>query len=383
MSVEKKKKFTLTEERLAAFEAADPNLVFKPLTEETAADFKKVVSARFSPSVERQVDILLANPLRKYCDSVGDIAYEKGLPTCVQGAMLRRVYFKQTPYFMVNGSMFAKMPEASPVAVFGIMWRTIKPREETKFSFCNTAVRASLDISQRLVFSCKSVTGPASWCGHRVALIRRITALWTRFRSNHPRLPGFHWPVWSFSVLPYIQLLSGGWTIERRIEIEDSEFGPLWGRLLASNEGLLTSRSPDDLRWMYGSRLREGRLVLLTLKEDAGVVGFIVFRCHDAAGKRWSVVDMIAEGNDEDRLMVLMREAVRFLRCSTPAMELSIAGFPTWVQPTIAKVFSYQVKREHNPSAFVTYDEKLYDLLSLSDSSRGWFGGPVDGDAWL
>ena len=383
MDERKKRSFAMTREQLAAFEAADPQLAFKPLTEETAEDFKMVVRTRFSPAVERQVDTLLANPLREYCDSVGDIAYENGEPACVQGIMLRKVYYKQTPYLVLNGSMFAKMPNASPVSVFGVMTRTLAPRGGVVMWFGNTGIKSSLAISEVVPVAQKFMKGPKSWCGQRVALIRPISALWMRFRSNHPRLPAFHWDDWDFPVLPYFRKLRYGGRIERCDEISNNEFEPFWEQLLAANEGLISSRTPDELRWMFGARLKEGRIVMLTLRECEALMGYVVIRCLDSAGKCWSVVDLIAEGNAPSRLQTLLREAVRYLRCVTPAMELVIAGFPSWVQPVIARVFRYNVKSEFNPSAFALYDSSPFDISQFVDARKGWFAGPVDGDAWL
>lgn len=383
MSRRKRKPFSITCEQLAAFEAADPNLAFKPLTEETAEDFKRVVRARFAPGVERQVDTLLTNPLREYCASVGDIAYEMGEPACVQGAMLRRLYVRQTPYLMLNGSMFAKIPKASPISVFGIMRRTDTARGGLLFSFANTMVTASSEIGSALKLGIKGVPGPRSWLVQRFVPIHFISCFWTRFRSIHPRLPAFHWKDFSLSQEDYRRSLGGGLSIQRYGEIDDTSFGSFWQSYLSGNDGLLTSRSPEDLRWMYQLRIKSGEVVVLGLTHDGLLKGYIVFRKDDRQGKCWSVLDMIALNNDSVYLRALMRESVRFLKRCTPAMELTISGFPQWIQPTIARIFWCKKKRFHNPSSFSVYDAAMEDLLNLVDSNVGWFGGPADGDFWL
>ena len=249
--------------------------------------------------------------------------------------------------------------------------------------FGNTGIKSSLDVAKSVPVVRKFISGPNSWCGQRVALTHPLPALWMRFRSTHPSLLAFHWKEWMFPVAAYTRKLKGNMRIERRNDIRDADFGPLWDRLLAANHGLISSRSTEDLRWMYESRLKTGRVVLLVLIEDETSVGYIVLRGKDSAGKCWAVLDLVAENNDRDRLSILMREAVRFLRKMTPAMELSIAGFPSWVQPIIAKVFRYNVKREHNSSAFALYDLEQENILRCVDATDGWFAGPADGDAWL
>ena len=313
--------------------------------ESTLADAKQVVADMFSPETCPLLNKMLANPLRKELGerTAGDIAYQDGRPVAFQGAVLRRLYVGQEQIVGVVGSTLCSRPRTSPVLLMQLMKATIKPRGGSVFFFANTAHIASMKMNRML-----GVKG----CGPMTCERIRFAVTW---------MPRFlKWTV-----------PKSGLKIFRNVD--QAAFDSFWRRYLAGNVGLVSSRTSEELEWMFGEGLSSGETVLLGHFDEAGLDGYIVLRSTHG-GSRWMVMDWIALHDDGAVLSELLKSAVRFVRRETKGWLLEMIGFSEAAGRIAGKVLPFW-RRTKNNSFLWHFAEGRRKIPEGS-----WFFGSYDGD---
>ena len=302
----------------------------------------------FSPKECSLLDKMLGNPLRKEIGeaSAGEVVYQDNRPVAFQGAILRRLYLGQEPMVGIVGSTLAAKRDTSPVMLMRLMRATIAPRAVSRIFFANTANATSQKMNRLL--GVKGI-GPATCERIRVAFT--YVPQWLSWLCPRPHA-------------------------RRLMSIDGKVFDDFWSRYLASNNGIVSSRSSKELAWMFGDRLASGEVVFLGEFIGDALVGYIALR-SSCGGTRWLIVDWIAIGNDVTKLESLLQSAVRFLRRTRGAVFLKTIGFPDFAEPIIRKHLRFSRKTPNNSFLWKFLGEEK-EITATS-----WFFGPYDGDRCL
>ena len=313
-----------------------------PYTIDTKAAAFDVIRDRFSEAACPMADKYLSNPLG--CPSgAGDIAYENDIPVGFQAAILRRLYRRSRPILGIVGGMLAMKEKASPVLLMTLMKASIAPRDGSIFFFANTANETSMKMNRMLGVR---EMGPGT-CER----IRFAPVFWLR---------GVKW------MLPEPHA-------RRLMSFTPEVFDAFWEHYLASNKGLVSSRSATELAWVFGDRLSSGEVVLLGEFQGETLLGYIVLK-FSRRGRRCAIADWIAINDDPKVLDSLLVSAIRFLRRESSAFVLESIGFPQKVELILRRRLPF-VRHCPNNSFLWKSHEKGLDIPSDS-----WFYGPYDGD---
>lgn len=348
--------------------------------DENLDDALDVVRSRFNESACRQVRKLLSNPIRRICPDVGDIAYEEGKPVVFQAAVPRRGYVHDKPFLGIAGGLLASKCGASPVSVIGLMEKTITPRHGSVIVFGNTAIPVSMKLNRMLGvdgMGCPS-------CGTvKFAVLR-----WGGFIKFllHGRLPSFLVHILNcIGVLmrPLFFRRQRSKTIGARLNVFDQKrFDAFWSDYLKNNDGVVLSRTAEELEWMFGEDVDTGRNLLFVREAGNCLLGYIVVRAMNTERTRWMVADWIALQNDKGVLSDLLRDAVRGLHQIQSAVFLECIGFRMDVQNVIHRHLPFSRRAANNSTNYKAHTPEMKQALEGADR-LGWFFGPYDGDRCL
>ena len=349
----------------------------RPFDKTTLDDALSIVSERFSESACKQVRKLLSNPMLKTCPDTGDVAYEDGRPVVFQAAVPRRGYLRNKPFLGIAGGLLASKHGVSPVSVFGLMEKTNAPRHGSVIVFGNTAIPVSIKLNR--ILGIDGLGCPS--CG----IVRFAVLKWGRFLDFclHGCLPSFlvHIVDWiGVLVRPLFFRRTRSRTVGSRfMAFERKLFDLFWSDYLEKNDGVVLSRTAEELKWMFEDDLVSGRNLLFVREDGDGVCGYIVVRAMNAERTRWMVADWIALANDKAVLSDLLRDAVRGLRQIRSAAFLECIGFRMDMQDVIHRHLPFTRKAPNNSTNYKVHTAEMKQALDSADRS-GWFFGPYDGD---
>lgn len=353
-------------------------MITKPLTEDSLKDAKGLVCERFGKGAIALLEHSMQNPMRKYCADAGDVVYDDdGTPICFQASMLRQVYFGQTEARGSVGGMTCLKVGGPVEAMIEIRAASNKSRGGSVWGFGNSLNEHSAAITRKLK---TRHAGPESCSRYLWRAIRPIEC--GLYFVRRKLLKG-SMPKWkSFSTLKSLSWMEelGGMKIKRISQPGQDFFDVLMARYLRTNEGLVCSRTAEEINWIFGDRMRNGEVVVLGAFDAEGPVGYILLR-GDLFAKRWRIHDWFAVGNRADELETLLGSACRFLKSQTHAMMLEVEGFPTWVQPMLKKYLPHVREVGFNQFSWGSRDKEFKaKVMPIIDSPKSWFFGPYDGD---
>ena len=346
-------------------------------TEATLDDALDIVRDRFDESACRQVRKLLDNPMRRICPDVGDVAYEENRPVAFQAAVPRRGYVRDKPFLGIAGGLLTSKRGTSPVSVFSLMERTNAPRHGSVVVFGNTAIPVSMKLNRLL--GVDGVGCPS--CG----IVRFAVLRWGGFIDFclHGRVPSLFVCLFNclgFLLSPLFYRKERSNTVGVRLDTFDpKQFDEFWANYLKKNDGVVLSRTAEELIWMFGEDVTAGRNLLFGRKDGDRLCGYIVVRAMNAARTRWMVADWIALGNDRDILSDLLRDAVCGLRQMRSAAFLECIGFRMDVQDIIRRHLPFSRRAPNNSTNYKAHTPEMKHALEDADKV-GWFFGPYDGD---
>ena len=350
---------------------------YKSFTEETLDDALTVIRDRFSPAAVEIARKVLRNPLRKLCPDAGTVGYRDGRPVCFQATMLRRLYYGKKEIFGQVGGLTCKVKKGCPLSVMlETIERAEKPRLDVTISFGNSCCASTANMDK-----CKGgVVGPES-CSHSLwCPIRPLNCLWYVLRRKALKLDVPRWAPYDTRVTSRYEQTIEGLSIRRESVVSSSFFDTMMSQLLDQNEGLVCSRSAEEVDWMFGSRIMSGQAVLLCAYRAAVPAGYIIVGSDETA-RRWRILDWIAVRNDEGVLEALLKVAKRFLRQHTPGFMLEVRGFPAFAQTLLRRHLPFVQQRGVNFFTWSFLPERGSEVFRGSVySTRSWFFGPYDGD---
>ena len=343
--------------------------MFKAFNESTLADAEAVVCAAFkSDGMKAYLRKILASPYANEVNagSYGDIAYVDGKPVAFQATYLHRLYDGQTPFNATVGSSLGVVPGTSPVVLLDLMKQSILPRNCSRFWFANTAIKTAAKLNRLIGVSEK---GGVGWKGYRYAVVHTLRflryLLGTRFFRKVAIRTMEHVPLGM-----QFEMMCDGFRVVRKIGVDEVEFNGFWRRYIETNNGIVSSRTAEEIDWMFGENIKSGRDVLLAAYKGEVMLGDVILR--SMADGRWKIVDMIAVGNEPETLSAMLSAAKKFLRKHTHAVMLRVFGFPAFNQPLLERHFPH-----HRPGDSVPFVYQSYDI----PQKTSWFFGPYDGDA--
>lgn len=345
--------------------------------ESTINDAKVIVKTRWGTAGEALLERLLHNPVRS-CESIGDISYKENHPMAFQAAILKRLFIKQQEILGVSGAMYCKMPGAPLRYVLAVSEWTSLSKSGCKIAFGNTAMPVSTEIA----LASASSLGPDSCANIRFAIIRLGSFIDFVMQRKIPRriIQVLDW-IW----LNMTRVFCGKEisNVQRIMSIDEVDVDRFWGRYLASNKGLVCSRTKDELRWTFEDEIRRGRVHFLAFLKNSEMLGYVAIKRKGQEGVcRWMVVDWIAIEDDPTILKTLLMGVKSYLRSMDGAAFVEMIGYPTSVQRVIQKVFPYKRKASGNSFSYRIYDDGLRKAFEhVKDYS--WFFGSYDGDRCL
>lgn len=351
--------------------------MLKSFIEDTIDDALVVVRERFGDAACDQARLILLNPMRSVCPSAGDVSYEKDVPVGFQAAILRRGLCGEHEFHCVVGGMLAMRVGASPVSLVALMKNTIKPRGGSVLFLGNTSIPTSMKMNRMLGVDgqgCQS-------CG----LVRFAVLRWGRFaqfclHGKLPRLLAALGDIVGCLTLPFfVRRQRTKTTPVQLMAFEKEVFDRFWNEYAATNDGIVLSRTADELSWLFSDGLQTGKNILLVRKDGDRILGYIVLRAKDGGRVRWMVVDWIAMGNNREMLSDLLRDAVNYLRKNTPAAFLESIGFRMDVQDVIHRHLPFTRRAPNNSTVYKAFTKEIAEELDRADC-HGWFFGPYDGD---
>ena len=367
-------------------------MTIKPLTEDTLDDARSVIESRFGAGGLDALRIDMANPVRKEFPVAGHIAYKDGTPVAFEASILRRIFFKGKKFLGRVGGLSCIRKEA-PLRAFLLVMAEVEAfiermPEGCRLSFgnslcCETAATACLyDARGNVPLSCsvyyESRIRFLPWFMLRI----RYWAQRVRRKLFKIGLTEKKWPEFSTLASRGYETRCDGFQIGRLMEFREDLFNGLMKRYLETSAGLVSSRTSEELEWLFGERVRKGTAVVLGAFSGDELVGHVIVD-GGVAARYWRIVDWFALRNDAKTLEALLKTVCRFLKEKTPAITLSSRGFPTFVQPIISKCLPHRTNMSYSVFSWSCGKDKSFqaELEKIIDTPSSWFFGPYDGDA--
>ena len=361
---------------------------FRNLDESTIDAVEPVIAERFCPEAFAQVRRLLKNPARTAGDDVGVVVFDGERVVGVTGSIVRRLYVGSDGFVGINGGFLAMRRDAPATLLYGLLKQAHRPRFGSSLFYSNTCSPATVKMKP-----CVGVGnhGPDSWSAVRFARLRRYPS----FRRRVKRGLGIGLPErLPFSAAPVSPLECV--RTRRRFAADeasglvvtacsDFEWADLFFDMyLLGNKGVVGSRSTAELMWCFGDAVSSGTGLALVAESSEGVMGYLVAAPCPFDASRWSVVDAIALRNDRKTLSLLFEAAKKAVLACSAAERLEVIGFPAWIQREIARAFPLSRPTPCNGFMWGFSDADMSKKCGdLTDSEKGWFFGPYDGDHCL
>ena len=187
----------------------------------------------------------------------------------------------------------------------------------------------------------------------------------------------FSWCMRAWRMLLYDH---NGYKVNCYHEIDLARFGEFWERFLSANTGLITSREPRRLEWLFGDSLRAGTITILGAEKSDKLDGYVIVRlCLDGHwAKTYEIMDICAVRNNVKILRVLVSSAIQYVG-KLGGIKLVYQGCvpnqEQWLDP-----YFKRRKRSFPTYLYKTQDPQIQESI---EKGEGWFLGPFDGERCL
>ena len=361
---------------------------FRSLDESTMDAAAPVVAERFCPEAVATVRRLLSNPVRPPGGDVGVVAFDGDRAVGVTGSIVRRLYLGRERFTGINGGFLAMRRDAPATLLYLLLKKAHVPRFGSSLFYSNTCSPATAKMKP-----CVGVgnVGPESWAAARFARLRRYPSFRRRVKRSLgiglPARPPFaDAPVSPLECASARRVFAsdGGRGIAVTARADFSWADGFFERYLEGNDGVVGSRTTEELGWFFGDAVSAGDSMVLVAEAQDGVRGYVVVSPCLYDRSRWHVADAIALGNDAAVLSLLFDAAKRAVLACSDAERLGVAGFPARVQPLVEKAFPERRPAPCNEFMWGFSDPEMAKRCGKGYlGERGWFFGPYDGDYCL
>ena len=171
----------------------------------------------------------------------------------------------------------------------------------------------------------------------------------------------------------------GHYRIVPRSSFDDARFDDFWSRFLSANDGLISSRDPRRLRWLFNDSIKAGKVLLATAEKEGRIDGYVLLRVCEGAERvprQYDVVDICAVGNDSHCLRDLSKGALRLAGRNGGLKVFFVGGMPKQ-EEWLDDVFPFRHQEEVTSFMYVACDPEVRESLK---QNKGWFFGPFDGE---
>ena len=372
-------------------ECVDPDfegVTFKPFTQETLVDAKKIVAEVFRDEACALLDMMVQNHNIKEFGwkNIGDIVYRNDIPVGFQSTIPWKIYIGNSVYQTAIGSTMCLRRSETPVLTLELENRSMEKRGESKLFFGNTSCRAAMRLAKAVAGE-NCVVGPDTFSRkhwYRVSYFNYIryrlqhvlSVLVRRIFKKEVNLL-MTWEVRDKG----FEFKAGEFIIRRELSVEHKKVEDFWQRYIAGNKGIVSSRGARDVEWVFGDGIRIGKVVMLGIYKEGALNGWIVLQ-HSCNGSRWNVLDWVALDNSERILETLIVGAKHYLKSKTPAWYFQIHGYPKEIEPLIRVQFPNEIKlSKYDAFVYVHLGDDLKESMKKIEYPESWFFGVYDGDA--
>ena len=350
---------------------------FKPFTRDTLEDALTLVRERFPEHAQEILRQALENPSLPDGTGTGAIGYRDGRPVALQLGMPRKIFLGREHILGLAGGMTCKTLKGCPLSILlETIDRGCPLGGNVRMTFGNTCCSATSQMDE----AGGSTLGPVSCTCFRYAVIRPLDFVSYVIRR---KILKRDIPNWG-EALPEGREWSqrfGDIEVRREFLLDMMSLTSFWTRYVKGNKGVVLSRSPRDLAWLFNDRIATSQCVFLGAYSGKDCVGYIILTSPVVSARRWYIGDMIAIHNDVRIIDFLLSSAKRFLRNCTPAFLFETIGFPMYVQNTIARHMPFARDAGCNYFSYSFTSQELGDRYdTMLNSADSWFFGPYDGD---
>lgn len=175
-----------------------------------------------------------------------------------------------------------------------------------------------------------------------------------------------------------------GYSIRRCMSFCDSKYAEFWEKFLVQNDGLITSRSPERMAWLFDKSIKAGMITLLVAEKNNEVCGYVLLRklphYLDWVTIDCGICDICALGGNEECLKALAFASIS-AASRMGALRVCMHGAALPRQEEWLNVaFRHRRVDDHPVFLYKTRDAEIEE--SLQDG-KGWFFGPLDGEACM
>lgn len=170
---------------------------------------------------------------------------------------------------------------------------------------------------------------------------------------------------------------SDGYTYVCKNGFGDSRFEEFWKRFLSGNDGVISSREPKRLQWLFDDSIKAGKVLLATAEKNRNIEGYVLIR-EKGVGKwpkSYEIIDICAIGSDADCLKGLCAEAKR-MATEHGGIKLYFSGSMPDQEKWLDPIFKHHGKEE----CYFLFRTKDTEILQSLEKNQGWFFGPFDGE---
>ena len=165
--------------------------------------------------------------------------------------------------------------------------------------------------------------------------------------------------------------------------IDLEKFGRFWDAFLAGNKGVITSREPKRLAWLFNESMCAGFVKVLSAEKNGEIVGYVLLRrypCAKGPLSEYAIYDICALNNDVHCLCFLMIEALRYVSTHKGSRLMYIGALPKQKEWVKAVSWHRCIKSKYSPFFYKTNDAGIEAPFKNED---GWFFGALDGEKCL
>lgn len=311
-------------------------------------DDGEVVAAQgyyYLPAYFKQTKLLLNTG----CIMGADAAHGADLIVCLEQNDATQSIFKQAV-----DNCLANEKSAKVVGMFNGMKEAPLQTRECRFAVADLTgslifmLRKRPRIPKRLINFVWRMLRPASWvCRNIQAFLR---------------------PKYGFKLVNYRS-------------VDFAKFGDFWTRLLQQNDGLMTSRSPTRLAWLFSDSLRAKTVQLVAAERDGKICGYTIVR-RLPYQPQWSFAEYcdICALNKDEKCLEVLAGAVLTVVSRDGGIRVSHYGALPGQDRWLNKSFKHCIVDNHPTFMYRANDKEIEASLQKGD---GWFFGPFDGERCL
>ena len=275
---------------------------YKSFMLDTRGDAFELIRDRFGESGCGVAEKVLQNPAHKGGVPCGCIGYKDDRPVCMQAEMLRTMYVGTEKMNGLVGGLTCKVKQGCPLS---ILLETISRSFDVNVDYLITFGNSCCGETSDLIESDGGMSGPKTCTRYLWRAIRPLECAMYFIRR---KLLKGDVPQWKeFSTLSSLGFEKeyAGLVIRRLVEVKSTFFDALMSEYVKTNEGVVCSRTAEEIEWIFGEHIKNGQCVLLAAFDVGKPVGYIIIKVSRTA-KRCLIYDWFALNNNENILEVLL-----------------------------------------------------------------------------